>query len=98
MAGELLDVALTGVGVAITSGVVDSVSGVRATIGPINLAFTYFAEPLQQATLERICRRLSDGGALVLGRHEELPPTTLLEPWIPALGIHRHVPHRPGRR
>jgi len=60
-----------------------------------NLAFTYFAEPLQRETLERICTRLADGGALVLGRHERLPATTLFEPWIPALGIHRHVLHRP---
>jgi chemotaxis protein methyltransferase CheR len=63
-----------------------------------NVAFTYFAEPLQQETLARICTRLSDGGALVLGRHEQPPATTLLEPWIPKLGLHRHVPHRPSRR
>jgi hypothetical protein len=25
---------------------------------------------------------------LVLGRHEQLPPTSLFDPWIPALGIH----------
>lgn len=60
-----------------------------------NLAFTYFAEPLQQETLAHLGTRLSDGGALVIGRHEQLPPTTQLEPWIAALGIHRHAPHRP---
>jgi chemotaxis protein methyltransferase CheR len=57
-----------------------------------NLAFTYFAAPLQQETLAHIRTRLSDGGALVLGRHEQLPSTTLLDPWIPALGIH-HAPN-----
>lgn len=62
-----------------------------------NLAFTYFDEPLQQETLTRICTRLADGGALVPGRHERLPTTTQLEPWIPGFGIHRHVPHRTGR-
>ncbi len=38
-----------------------------------NLAFTYFAEPLQRAVLERIDRRLRAGGYLVIGSHERLP-------------------------
>jgi len=38
-----------------------------------NLAFTYFAEPLQRAALERIEGRLRPGGYLVLGTHEDLP-------------------------
>lgn len=38
-----------------------------------NLAFTYFAEPLQRAALQRIKSRLRPGGYLVLGAHEELP-------------------------
>ena len=39
-----------------------------------NLAFTYFAEPLQRAALNRIEGRLRPSGYLVLGAHEELPP------------------------
>jgi len=39
-----------------------------------NLAFTYFAEPLQRAALQRIEGRLRPGGYLVLGAHEDLPP------------------------
>ena len=38
-----------------------------------NLAFTYFAEPLQRAALKRIEARLRSGGYLVLGAHEKLP-------------------------
>jgi chemotaxis protein methyltransferase CheR len=38
-----------------------------------NLAFTYFAEPLQRKVLGRLRERLAPGGVLVLGKHEELP-------------------------
>lgn len=38
-----------------------------------NLVFTYFDEPLQQSTLNRILTRLRPGGWLVLGVHETLP-------------------------
>jgi chemotaxis protein methyltransferase CheR len=38
-----------------------------------NLAFTYFDEPLQCRTLERLRARLAPGGFLVLGSHEALP-------------------------
>jgi chemotaxis protein methyltransferase CheR len=38
-----------------------------------NLAFTYFAEPLQRAVLDGLRARLTPGGILVLGKHEELP-------------------------
>ncbi len=38
-----------------------------------NLVFTYFDEPLQQATLARILSRLRPGGWLLLGVHESLP-------------------------
>jgi chemotaxis protein methyltransferase CheR len=56
-----------------------------------NLVFSYFDERLQQETLERMCTRLSGGGAFVLGRQESLPSTTLLEPWISQLGVYRRV-------
>lgn len=39
-----------------------------------NLAFTYFAGPLQLAVLERIAGRLRETGYLVIGAHEALPP------------------------
>lgn len=39
-----------------------------------NLVFTYFDEPLQQETLDRILTRLRPGGAFVIGRRETLPP------------------------
>jgi chemotaxis protein methyltransferase CheR len=38
-----------------------------------NLAFTYFAEPLQHEVLARIAAVLQPGGFLVLGSHETLP-------------------------
>ncbi|HEY5567257.1 MAG TPA: CheR family methyltransferase [Gammaproteobacteria bacterium] len=39
-----------------------------------NLAFTYFDHGLQLATAQRLRDALIEGGALVLGRHEVLPP------------------------
>lgn len=38
-----------------------------------NLAFSYFSEPLQRLTVERLHAVLRPGGCLVLGKHEELP-------------------------
>jgi chemotaxis protein methyltransferase CheR len=38
-----------------------------------NLVFTYFEPALQSLLLGRILERLSPGGCLVLGSHEELP-------------------------
>jgi len=38
-----------------------------------NLAFTYFAPPLQGKIAERLLPRLVPGGALVIGAHERLP-------------------------
>ena len=54
-----------------------------------NLVFTYFDEPRQRATLERLGTKCVAGGALVLGRHEQLPPGAALVPWRPELGIFR---------
>ena len=39
-----------------------------------NLAFTYFDEALQREVLARLVAALRPGGALILGRHERLPP------------------------
>jgi chemotaxis protein methyltransferase CheR len=38
-----------------------------------NVAFTYFAPPLQREVLARIMERLVPGGLLVIGAHESLP-------------------------
>ncbi len=38
-----------------------------------NLAFTYFAEPVQRKILARIAEQLVTGGILVVGKHESLP-------------------------
>ena len=38
-----------------------------------NLAFTYFAEPLQQEIARGLLERLIPGGCLILGAHERLP-------------------------
>ncbi len=57
-----------------------------------NLVFTYFAEPVQRATLRQMLRVLRTGGALVIGRREALPADEAeLEAWpgAPGLGIFR---------
>ena len=41
-----------------------------------NVAFTYFDEPLQLATAEKLGGSLRNGGALVIGSHEQLPAET----------------------
>lgn len=57
-----------------------------------NLAFTYFDEPLQRATLARLESALLPGGALVIGKSERLPAGAMrLEPWSAPLGVHRLV-------
>jgi len=43
-----------------------------------NLVFTYFDEPLQHQTFERILRVLRKGGTLVIGIHEELPENVIV--------------------
>jgi chemotaxis protein methyltransferase CheR len=40
-----------------------------------NLVFTYFEPDLQRLTLDRIAGLLREGGYLVIGAHERLPPT-----------------------
>ena len=40
-----------------------------------NLAFTYFAPPLQQAALARLAEQMEAAGVLALGAHELLPAT-----------------------
>lgn len=57
-----------------------------------NLVFTYFDEPLQRQTLERLRRRLIAGGALLVGVHETLPAGTQgFTPWDGRLGIYRKI-------
>jgi chemotaxis protein methyltransferase CheR len=47
-----------------------------------NIAFTYFAEPLQRRVLLRIVDRLAPHGYLAIGTHEQLPP---VEPALASL-------------
>jgi len=54
-----------------------------------NLAFTYFDDALQRATLARLAARLRGGGALVIGKHEALPDRDDFTDWRADLGIFR---------
>lgn len=55
-----------------------------------NLVFTYFEPALQREVLSKMLPRLVAGGAIVIGRHESLPPNMSgLEDWNPSLGIYR---------
>lgn len=54
------------------------------------LAFTYFDEGRQRETLERFLGVLHTGGALVVGRKEQLPEAAPgLTPWHPRAGVYR---------
>jgi chemotaxis protein methyltransferase CheR len=55
-----------------------------------NVAFTYFAEPLQREVGHRLVRSLRPGGALVVGAHEA-PSLDGLEPWPHARGAWRRA-------
>jgi chemotaxis protein methyltransferase CheR len=58
-----------------------------------NLAFTYFAEAVQEDVLARLLAALSERGVLVIGSHEQLPATGRgLRPWLGC----REILHRPG--
>lgn len=58
-----------------------------------NVAFTYFAPPLQQQVLSRLLERLAPEGLLVIGGHESLPEgATGLERAAGALPIFRKLP------
>lgn len=56
------------------------------------LAFTYFDDLGQRATVRRLARVLRPGGALVLGTHEKLPEgDTALAAWAPRVGVYRRA-------
>lgn len=55
-----------------------------------NLAFTYFAEPLQRNVLDGLRERLVPGGVLILGKHEQLPD----EHGFTVVDEHRHIYRR----
>ena len=59
-----------------------------------NLAFTYFAAPLQARLLRAIRARLRPGGALVIGGHEDLPGDGGFAPLAPGLPIYRRIAGR----
>jgi len=55
-----------------------------------NLVFTYYGELLQLEIIPRLAVTVRPGGALVVGSHEELPPSQGdFEPWSPHRAIHR---------
>jgi chemotaxis protein methyltransferase CheR len=55
-----------------------------------NLAFTYFAPGPAREALARIASRLRDGGALVVGMHERLPPPgDRFEAWPGCRAVYR---------
>jgi chemotaxis protein methyltransferase CheR len=57
-----------------------------------NVAFTYFDDATQRATLRRIASVTVPGGALVIGAHEALPAgQTEFAPWAPQHGVHRYT-------
>lgn len=57
-----------------------------------NLAFTYFAEPLQCETLGCLHAHLYEGGALVVGSHETLPrPAIGFRPWDGVRCVYRRM-------
>jgi chemotaxis protein methyltransferase CheR len=57
-----------------------------------NLIFTYFDEAKQRLVLARILDRLAEGGFLVLGKHEVLPPGSgRLAQASPNLPIYRRI-------
>lgn len=57
-----------------------------------NLAFTYFDEPLQRSTLERLRERVFPGGFLVLGSHEAPPSDSSgFARLAPSLPIYRRL-------
>jgi chemotaxis protein methyltransferase CheR len=55
-----------------------------------NVAFTYFDDAAQRATLRRIASVTAPGGALVIGAHEALPAGQAeFAPWAPQHGVFR---------
>lgn len=55
-----------------------------------NLVFTYFDLAGQQHVLARLIRRMRPGGALIIGKTEQLPAGAPgLQPWFPKLRIYR---------
>jgi len=56
-----------------------------------NVAFTYLAAPQQREVLEQLAAAVRQGGALVIGLHEQLPPTAEFEPWPGARAAFRRI-------
>lgn len=54
-----------------------------------NLAFTYFDMPLQRELVTRLHASLADGGILMIGVHESLPPESMqFNAWSELLGVY----------
>lgn len=60
-----------------------------------NLAFMYFDQPTQRDVLHRFLGVLRPGGALVIGKHEELPDHEHFTPWFENENIYRRT-HEPA--
>jgi chemotaxis protein methyltransferase CheR len=56
-----------------------------------NLAFTYFDADLQNSVRARLEESLHDGGALVVGTHEQLSESDTLTAWAPGQPVYRNV-------
>ncbi len=57
------------------------------------LAFTYFDLPWQERIASTLAAAIAEGGVLILGKHERLPPAaTGFEPLDPHLPIYGRVP------
>lgn len=54
-----------------------------------NLAFTYFGPKRRRVTADRLFRALRADGALVIGKHEQLPDGSPFRPWVERSGIFR---------
>ena len=63
-----------------------------------NLAFTYFGAELQREILARLCGRLQERGALVVGLHESLPAEQgALAPWAGTRAVYERAADPPPR-
>lgn len=55
------------------------------------LVFTYCEHGLQVEILSRFAELMTQGGALILGQMEDLPPSERFAPWIESLRIYRRL-------
>jgi chemotaxis methyl-accepting protein methylase len=57
-----------------------------------NLAFTYFDSSLQDLVFRKLRDAIEQGGALILGKHETIPPgASGFAPWAGGLPVYRKL-------